>query len=111
MAEPYLTNLKKLAQSWMNADDRVGTLECRHFFSGAAAYRDERVAATLTPVGLAFKVSAEVHDRLLDSGDAMPLRYFPQAPVKRNYVVFPPERTVEADAAVRLILSHDHQSE
>ena len=93
----------------MNADDRVGVLECRHFFSGAAAYRDGSIAATLTPVGLAFKVPAEVHDTLLSGGHAVPLRYFPKAPVKRNYVLFPSEFALDASAAVRLILGHHLQ--
>ena len=41
IAEPYLTDLKKLADQWMAVEDRVGVLECRHFFSGAAVYLDE----------------------------------------------------------------------
>lgn len=93
----------------MDADDRIGVVECRHFFSGAAAYRDGTVAATLTPAGLAFKVPAEVHDKLLTSGQAVPLRYFPKAPVKGNYVVFPSQTAVDVRAAVRLILGHHMQ--
>jgi hypothetical protein len=89
---------------WTAADDRVGLLECRHFFSGAAAYRDESVVASLTPVGLAFKVPTEVRDRLVDSGQAVPLRYFPNSPVKQNYVLFP-EGTINPKEAVRLIIS------
>ncbi|MFV1963106.1 MAG: hypothetical protein ACC658_14885 [Acidimicrobiia bacterium] len=107
IAEPYLTDLKRLADQWMEADDRVGVLECRHFFSGAAVYRDDKIVSTLTPVGLAFKVPAEVHDELLDSGLATPLRYFPNAPVKKNYVLFPSETAVAATNAVRLLLG-DH---
>jgi len=91
----------------MKADDRVGVLECRHFFSGAAAYRNDKIAATLTPVGLGFKVPAEVHDRLIDGGIATPLRYFPNAPVKRNYVSFPSESAIQPSDAARLILG-DH---
>ncbi len=68
MAEPYLTQLKELAELWIRADRRVGALECRHFFSGAALYRNGTIAASLTPVGLAFKVPVEVHDELLGSG-------------------------------------------
>ena len=73
----------------MRADDRVGVLECRHFFSGAAVYRNGSIVASLTPVGLAFKVPTEVHDRILESGRALPLRYFPRSPIKRDYVLFP----------------------
>ncbi len=90
----------------MRADDRVGVLECRHFFSGAAVYRDGSIVASLTPVGLAFKVPTVVHDRLLESGRVLPLRYFPKSPIKRDYVLFPGSAIDPIDA-VRLILG-DH---
>jgi len=51
MAEPYLADLRELADKWCSADSRVGALECRHFFSGTAAYRGGAIAATLTPWG------------------------------------------------------------
>jgi len=98
--------VKQLAEEWMRADDRVGVLECRHFFSGAAVYRDGSIVASLTPVGLAFKVPTEVHDRLLESGRAQPLRYFPRSPIKRDYVLFP-DSAIDPGDAVRLILG-DH---
>ncbi len=90
----------------MRADERVGVLECRHFFSGAAVYRDGSIVASLTPVGLAFKVPSEVHDRLLESGRALPLRYFPRSPIKRDHVLFP-DSAINPGEAVRLILG-DH---
>jgi TfoX/Sxy family transcriptional regulator of competence genes len=104
MAEPYLTQLKELAELWISANRRVGNLECRHFFSGAALYRNGTIVASLTPVGLAFKVPVEVHDELLDSGLASPLRYFPGAPIKRNYVLFSEVAKLDAHSAARLLL-------
>lgn len=106
MAEPYLADLKKMATEWMDADHRVGVLECRHFFSGAAAYRDSSIVASLTPVGLAFKVRTEVREYLLDSGRAHPLRYFPKSPIKRDYVLFP-ESPIDTQEAIRLIVGDD----
>lgn len=103
MAEPYLTDLQALADQWVSSDERVRVLECRHFFSGAAAYRDGAIVASLTPVGLAFKVSAQVRDELLSQGLAVPLRYFPAGPIKRNYVLFPPETPVGVGEALRLL--------
>ena len=103
MAEPYLTDLKALADQWVIADERVGVLECRHFFSGAAAYRDGAIVASLTPVGLAFKVPAQVHDELLRQELAVPLRYFPTGPIKRDYVLFPKGRSVGAGEGARLL--------
>ena len=102
MAEPYLSKLAQLAGEWKGADDNVGILECRHFFSGAAAYREDAIVATLTPVGLAFKVSTEVHDTVLAAGVAVPLRYFPDSPIKKNYLLFP-EGRVSAREAIRLL--------
>ena len=103
MAEPYLTDLQDLAYQWVSADERVGVLECRHFFSGAAVYRDGAIVASLTPVGLAFKVPAQVHDELLSRKLAVPLRYFPTGPIKRSYVLFLPETPVGVREAVRLL--------
>ena len=103
MAEPYLTDLRELADQWIQANPGAAPLECRHFFSGAAAYRDGAIVASLTPVGLAFKVPAQVHDRLLSDGRVIPLRYFPNAPIKRNYVLFPDATAVDADDAARLL--------
>jgi TfoX/Sxy family transcriptional regulator of competence genes len=102
IAEPYLTQLRSLAEEWMNSDDRVGTLEARHFFSGAALYRGGTIVGSLTPVGLAFKVPVEVRDRLLKSQRAVPLRYFPNSPVKSDYVLFP-DSVVEPEEATHLL--------
>lgn len=104
MAEPYLTDLREFAVRWHGADAGIGDLECRHFFSGAAAYREGAIVASLTPVGLAFKVPAEVRDELLSEGRAVPLRYFPTGPIKRSYVLFPPGTEVDAGVAARLLL-------
>jgi hypothetical protein len=107
IAEPYLTELVHLAEQWIQADDRLGVLECRHFFSGAAVYRDGSIVASLTPVGLAFKVRDEVRQTLIRSGRATPLRYFPNAPIKRNYVLFYPEQVAPASDAALLVLGYD----
>ena len=108
MAEPYLADLTKMATDWIEADDRVGVLECRHFFSGAAAYRDGSIVASLTPVGLAFKVKAEIREYLLDSERASPLRYFPKSPIKRDYVLFT-DSTIGTHEAAQLIVGDDMQ--
>ena len=102
VAEPYLTRLRELTEAWIGADPSIGDFECRHFFSGAAAYRDGAIVATLTPVGLAFKVRTEIRDELLAGGSATELRYFDNSPIKRDYVLFP-EAVVETDDAVRLV--------
>jgi TfoX/Sxy family transcriptional regulator of competence genes len=71
-------------------------IECKHFFSGAAAYANGRIFMTLTPVGLALKLPERARAALMKKG-ATPLRYFPKAPVKKDYVLIPD--TLAADEA------------
>jgi TfoX/Sxy family transcriptional regulator of competence genes len=85
MAAPYLTNLQDLVDASLGAS--AGQVTCKHFFSGAAAYLDDKIIATLSPVGLAFKLSETSCQRHLNA-DAIPLRYFPKSPVKRGYALF-----------------------
>lgn len=92
-----------MIEDWMASDDRVGALEVRHFFSGAAVYREETMVASLTPVGLAFKVPATTRGAMLEGEEAVPLRYFPNAPIKRDYVLFP-EPEIEPTRAARLLI-------
>lgn len=49
---------------------------------------------------------ASVRDELIETGDAIPLRYFPNAPVKKNYVLFEDEATVPAHEATRLLVAN-----
>lgn len=89
MAKEYLDKLsafieKATADSFEDVD-----LECRHFFSGAALYADGKICISLTPVGLALKLPEETKDRLLKIESAVPLRYFPKGPIKKDYVLFP----------------------
>lgn len=64
-------------------------LTCKHFFSGAAAYANGRICISLTPAGLAMKLPEESRARLRQDGGKA-LRYFPKAPIKKDYVVLPP---------------------
>ena len=73
-------------------------LECKHFFSGAAAYANGRIFMTWTDVGLALKLPEDARTILIAEG-AVPLRYFPQGPIKHSYVVVP-ERLAADEAAL-----------
>lgn len=86
MAQPYLSELQEVL-----ADINVGDTElvCKHFFSGAAAYANGKIVASLSPKGLAFKLSERRCDSVLSEGIAKPLQYFERSPVKRGYVLFP----------------------
>src|ERR1700686_1887941 len=88
--------------TWRSLLDRVGldrrvTVECRHFFSGAAAYAIGRIFMTLPSVGLALKLSSESRADLLGLG-ARPLRYFSHRPIKKDYVVVPQSIAGDIDA-------------
>ncbi len=88
MVDSYLQALRSIL-ALFEADQRSpAAIECKHFFSGAAAYVDGRIFMSLTPAGLALKLSASDRATLLDRG-ATSLRYFPKAPIKKDYVVVP----------------------
>jgi TfoX/Sxy family transcriptional regulator of competence genes len=84
MVESYLRALGALLEGM----DSLATIECKHFFGGAAAYVGGRIFMTLTPVGLALKLPEASRDGLIALG-AQPLRYFPTGPIKKDYVVVP----------------------
>ena len=98
MAEPYLTDLRDLLDRLTPIADLGHDLICKHFFAGAAAYAEGRIFLTLTPVGLAVKLPPPRCDELLAAG-GRPLRYFPKAPVKKDYVLLP-EETIGDDQAL-----------
>ncbi len=86
MAHPYLKQLQDLVGTVSRGDVE---LVCKHFFSGAALYADGKICASLTPAGLAFKLSQQRCKDLIDSHIAVPLCYFEGAPKKTNYALFP----------------------
>ncbi len=86
MAKEYVEKLRSLLEVTIrNLPPGVG-VEIKHFFSGAAAYANGRICISLTTVGLAMKLPDDGCARLIEDG-ARPLRYFPNAPVKRKYVI------------------------
>ena len=95
MAGAYVDRLGALLAPTIAALPSSVTLEIKHFFSGAAAYANDRICMTLTGVGLAMKLPDDGRARLREEG-AKPLRYFPEAPIKKQYVLLPdgmdPER-------------------
>ncbi len=88
MAEPYLKDLSSIVERAYVPCGEAVDVSCKHFFSGAAAYVDGQIFMTLTTVGLALKLPEDDRNTLRDQG-AKPLRYFPRAPVKKDYVLLP----------------------
>lgn len=85
MAHPYLGQIQELIN---DIDFGNSDIECKHFFSGAAVYANGIIVASLSPKGLAFKLSESRCAEILSMGLAIPLRYFDKSPVKRGYVLF-----------------------
>ncbi len=88
MAGDYGDRLGALLAPTIAALPAGVTVEIRHFFGGAAAHANDRICITFTSVGLAMKLPDDGRARLFDEG-AKPLRYFPKAPIKKQYVVLP----------------------
>jgi TfoX/Sxy family transcriptional regulator of competence genes len=98
MAKAQLEALQGLVDRILADQSAAGTIVCKHFFSGAAAYVDGQIFMTLTPAGLALKLSEPDRTQLMTLGAAA-LRYFPNAPIKKDYVVAP-DSVVGDDAAL-----------
>ena len=88
MAQEYLKQLSALMEQATPRKIK-NILECKHFFSGAAAYADGRICMSLTTVGFALKLPEESRNILVNDQGAKPLRHFPNGPIKKDYVVLP----------------------
>ncbi len=100
MAKKYLDELRALMKGAMpsaTAPDAPhgAELAFKHFFGGAALYADGRICITLTTAGLALKLPEDGREQLLGEG-AVPLRYFPNGPIKKEYVVVPADLCEDA---------------
>ena len=103
MAKEYLQKLSAFIEKATSDCPANIRLECKHFFSGAALYADERMCVSLTPVGLAIKLPTATKDKLLKRKKAVALRYFPKAPIKSGYVLFPDGLTKRHKALHRYV--------
>ena len=98
MAKEYLDELSALIDKTASGRFKNIRLECKHFFSGAALYANGKICMSLTPVGFAIKLPEESRSTLLKQKGTKPLRYFPEGPIKKDYVVLP--KTILNDAKV-----------
>ena len=96
MAKDYVAALDTLLAGTVAALPPGVTVEVKRFFGGAAAYAEGRICITLTPAGLALKLPEDGRARLLGEGGGA-LRYFPNAPIKKQYVVAPGDLADDAD--------------
>ena len=64
-------------------------LAFRPMFGGIMAYADDKPFASLSNVGLALKLSGTDHAKLLAQEGAAALRYHPDQPASKSYVLVP----------------------
>jgi hypothetical protein len=88
MAKEFLDKLNILIAETHIENECIGILEATHFFSGAALYKDGVICASLSPVGIGFKLGDQECEELIESGEAVPLKYFPKGHVKKGYALF-----------------------
>lgn len=101
MAQKYLEQLIRLMKGV-----EVGKstrLECKHFFRGAACWVNDRIFISFSPVGIALKLPVRYRKELTRENGATPLRYFPRAPIKKEYVVLPKQIIANNEALKNLI--------
>jgi len=88
VAIKYLEPLNKLIDETNIKAETNSLIEAKHFFSGAALYHNQNLCASLSPVGLAFKLADEEVELLIRNGEAHALRYFPKGHIKKGYALF-----------------------
>ncbi len=88
MAKIYFEKLSDLILKLKIEDEVNQPLETKHFFSGAALYINGTICVSWSPVGLAFKLPEEKANKLIASGKAKELKYFPKGHVKKGYALF-----------------------
>lgn len=89
MSKEHLEKLIALIDKTTSDTFKNIRLECKHFFSGAALYVNGKICISLTPVGFAIKLPEESRNALLKQTGTKPLRYFPEGPIKKDYVILP----------------------
>lgn len=88
MAKVYYQTLIELVDRLQLETLTSAPLVVKHFFGGAALYIDGVICASLSPAGLAFRLADSEVSKLINSGQAKPLKYFPKGYVKKGYALF-----------------------
>jgi hypothetical protein len=88
MAKVYYEKLSNLLKELDIKNEVKKPIAVKHFFNGAALYTNQRICASWSPVGLSFKLPEQEVDKLIKSGKAIPLKYFPKGYIKKGYALF-----------------------
>ena len=97
MAQAYLDQLSELMAGLAPCLSTTADLTIRHFFSGAAVYAADRICISFTPAGFALKLPRDLRSELLAEKGVESLQYFPDAPLKKAYVVLPQRMLEETE--------------
>ncbi len=103
MAKLYLDRIKDLISPLTDGKIKSVEFEFKHFFSGAALYVNGKISMTLTPVGFALKLPEQIRNSLIKDGSAKTLRYFPKAPIKKEYLILLEEVMADKAALEELV--------
>ena len=79
-------------------------LTFRPMFGGIMGYAEGKVFASLSNVGLALKLAGSDREALLAEPGARPLRYEPDQPPSKSYVVAPEAMLSQPDVLRRWIV-------
>jgi len=104
VAEPYLERLSTILSQLHPKPPRGVGLLCKHFFSGAAAYANDKIFASLSPAGFAVKIPTQMRSDLLKARKGRRFRYFPDGPIKQEYVALS-QSTLTDQAVLRSIIA------
>ncbi len=88
MAKEYFEKLDELVSLLGLEGLSNSQLEVKHFFSGAALYINGSIRCSWSPLGLAFKLPNGEAERLIEKGQATPLKYFEKGHIKKGYAMF-----------------------
>jgi TfoX/Sxy family transcriptional regulator of competence genes len=88
MAKEYFEKLTTLVDALELNTVIDHSVEVKHFFGGAGFFVNRKMCASLSSVGLAFKLPKSEREALLKNGQAVPLRYFAKGNVKKSYALF-----------------------
>ena len=87
--EPDLGAMEEQLIRAANSLSVVRELTFKSMFGGVSGYVEGRIFASLSNIGMAFKLSPDAQEKLLRIEGAKRLRYEPDAPESKQYIVVP----------------------
>ncbi|MCW3097351.1 MAG: TfoX N-terminal domain protein [Chthonomonadaceae bacterium] len=93
------TDLEAMQEQMVNAIKTLPVARDWTFkpmFGGVSGYVEGRICASLSNIGLALKLSPDTQEQLLNLEGAKRLRYEPDAPESKQYIVVPERLCADA---------------